>query len=97
MFEKNLESGVNDYWLLFVNRIDLNRVRLNFDCKFTCLSQTIILSVGCVGFCLGHSPSQNRFFLSHLVFFTDFYVGLCLGSIGDYGDKDVDENTGGKK
>ena len=28
MFEKNRETVVNDEWLLFVNRINLNRERL---------------------------------------------------------------------
>ena len=45
---------------------------------------------------LFHAAPIPSFFLI-LGFFIDIYVGLGLGSIGEDEDKDVDENTGGKK
>ena len=84
--KNNRETGANADWLLLVNCIDLDRLALNFNCKFTCLSKAMMRGVAtpcvyCVGFCLGHLPSQNCLFLFHLGFSINIYAGLFSISI----------------
>ena len=86
MYWKERETGAHADWLLLANCIDLDRSRLNFDCKFTCLSKTTMLMrlaaslcVECIGFCVGHLPSQNRLLPSHFRLLHQHLRGLRLG------------------
>ena len=52
------ERGANADWLLLVNCIDLDRFTLNFDCKCTCLSKTMMRGVATL--CVEYAGSCLR-------------------------------------